>query len=68
MARFGLPTVLGASAAGAYGMSQFQESGMAGVWSMLPGSNWKPTPGSSGEVRLALLNVAYSVTIGGGAF
>lgn len=45
MARFGLPTVLGASAAGAYGMQQYSQSGMSGVWSMLPGA-W--TPGSSG--------------------
>lgn len=51
MARFGLGSVLGASAVGAYGMQQLHDHGASGVWGMM--KNWGdgPAKGGSSEVR-----------------
>jgi hypothetical protein len=51
-ARFGLGSLLGASAVGAYGAQQLSQGGSPGVWGLLPGmgsSSW--TNSSSPEVR-----------------
>lgn len=47
MARFGMGTVLGAGAAGAYGMQQLSTSGHSAFWGFLP-KDWSSASGGSG--------------------
>jgi hypothetical protein len=47
MVRFGLGSVLGAGAAGAYGMQQMNNAGPSSLWGFLP-KDWALTGGQPG--------------------